>query len=82
VEKAMQQIFSKKLLARDIDAAARFSTAHNLDAITLDGDEANRKGSMQGGYHDDNRSRLAHVVAIRDARAEVRSLPCGLVLKL
>jgi structural maintenance of chromosome 3 (chondroitin sulfate proteoglycan 6) len=49
VERAMQQIFAMKLLARDLEVAARVSEAANLDCITLEGDEASRKGSMQVG---------------------------------
>ena len=67
----MRQIFGKKLLARDLEVAARFSESANLDAITLDGDEANRKGSMQGGYHDEKNSKLGQVMAIREAKKEV-----------
>ena len=71
VEKAMQQIFGLKLLARDLEVAARFSETAKMDAITLDGDEASRKGSMQGGYHDEKNSKLAQVLAIRAAKAEL-----------
>jgi len=71
VEKAMQQIFGLKLLARDLEVAARFSETAKMDAITLDGDEASRKGSMQGGYHDEKNSKLAQILTIRAAKAEL-----------
>lgn len=74
VDRAMRQIFGRKLLARDLETASRFSDSANLDCITLDGDEANRKGSMQGGYHDTSQSKLAQVMAIREAKAQVLSL--------
>ncbi len=74
VDKAMQQIFGMKLLARDLEVAARFSETAHLDAITLDGDEASRKGSMAGGYHDEKNSKLAQVLAIREAKAELAPL--------
>jgi structural maintenance of chromosome 3 (chondroitin sulfate proteoglycan 6) len=72
VDKAMRQIFGLKLLARDLEVAARFSETAGMDAITLDGDEASRKGSMQGGYHDERNSKFAQVLAIRAAKAELR----------
>jgi len=74
VDKAMQQIFGLKLLARDLEVAARFSEVANMDAITLDGDQASRKGSMQGGYHDEKNSKLAQVLAISVAKAELMPL--------
>eukprot|EP00968_Pinguiococcus_pyrenoidosus_P002811 scaffold149_cov315-Pinguiococcus_pyrenoidosus.AAC.149 len=39
VEKAMQEVFGKKILARNMDVANEFSAKSNMDAITLDGDE-------------------------------------------
>ena len=35
----MRQVFSKKLLARDLDTAAHYSKEFQLDAITKDGDQ-------------------------------------------
>lgn len=72
VDKAMQQIFGRKLLARDLITAGRFSESCDMDAVTMEGDEANRKGSMQGGFHDEKNQKLAHVATIRVASAEVR----------
>ena len=37
VDLAVKQVFGKKLLARDIDAAALFSREFQFDAITKDG---------------------------------------------
>jgi structural maintenance of chromosome 3 (chondroitin sulfate proteoglycan 6) len=53
VAPAIQQVFGKKLLARDLETAARYSKECQLDAITKEGDVVNRKGGFEGGYHDD-----------------------------
>ena len=64
MEQAIRQVFGKKLLARDLDTAAHFSKEFQLDAITTDGDQVNRKGGFEGGYHDERVSRIGAVVKI------------------
>lgn len=68
----MRQIFGRKLLARDIEVAARFSEEADLDAVTLDGDEVSRKGLLYGGSHEDRVNKLASYDAINAAKEEVR----------
>ncbi|MGH7954938.1 MAG: hypothetical protein ACREOZ_03165, partial [Gloeomargaritales cyanobacterium] len=38
VEKAMQHLFGKKLIAKSVDAVSTFSSGYGMDAITLEGD--------------------------------------------
>jgi structural maintenance of chromosome 3 (chondroitin sulfate proteoglycan 6) len=70
-EQAIRQVFSKKLLARDLDTAAHFSKEYQLDAITKDGDQVNRKGGFEGGYHDERASRIGAVMKIRESNAQL-----------
>jgi structural maintenance of chromosome 3 (chondroitin sulfate proteoglycan 6) len=58
VERAMQHVFSRKLLARDSESAAEWATKVSMDAITLDGDLCSRKGALTGGFIDVQKSRL------------------------
>ena len=51
-------MFGHKLFVRDLDIAAQYSKECNLDAITKEGDQVNRKGGFEGGFHDDKLSRL------------------------
>lgn len=74
MEQAIRQVFGKKLLARDLDTAAHFSKEFQLDAITTDGDQVNRKGGFEGGYHDERVSRIGAVVKIREANAKIAEL--------
>ncbi len=50
VAPAVQQVFARTLLCPDLDTAAEFARSTQLNCITLDGDEANRKGTLTGGY--------------------------------
>jgi structural maintenance of chromosome 3 (chondroitin sulfate proteoglycan 6) len=71
MEQAVRQVFGKKLLARDLDTAAHFSKEYQLDAITTEGDQVNRKGGFEGGYHDERVSRIGAVLKIREATAKI-----------
>ena len=73
VEKAMQQVFGKKLIARDFEIARKFARECNMDAITMDGDEVNRKGALEGGFHDERRSRLLSYAGIQEARSKLEA---------
>jgi structural maintenance of chromosome 3 (chondroitin sulfate proteoglycan 6) len=67
-------VFGKKLLARDLEVAAAFSKSSGLDAVTKDGDLVNRKGGFEGGYHEERDSRIASLVRLRAATAQVAEL--------
>ena len=73
-EQAIRQVFGKKLIAKDLDIAAHYSKEYQLDAITADGDQVNRKGGFEGGYHDERVSRIGAVVKIREANAKLSAL--------
>jgi structural maintenance of chromosome 3 (chondroitin sulfate proteoglycan 6) len=68
VEKAMNHIFAKKLLAKSVEAASSYSISHNMDAITLDGDLCSRKGALSGGYIDRGQSKLKAFNNLKEAR--------------
>jgi len=74
LEVAVKQVFGHKLLARDLDVAARFSKECGLDAITKEGDQVNRKGGFEGGFHDEKASRIGAVYKIREANAALQEL--------
>lgn len=65
---AMEQVFGKTVICPTLEAAAQFSKANNLNAITLDGDRVERKGALTGGYHDSHRSRLDAIKQLKSAQ--------------
>ena len=48
VRRAMEHVFSRKLLARSLDVTSAWSVHSGMDAITLDGDLCSRKGALTG----------------------------------
>lgn len=57
-QKAIQQVFGKTCVCRDLTIAAAYVKSHGINTITLDGDKVDRKGALTGGYHDVRRSRI------------------------
>lgn len=58
VQRAIEHVFNKKLVARNIETAGEWSSRLGMDAITLDGDLSGRKGALTGGFVDTSKSRL------------------------
>ena len=58
VKKAVQQVFGRTAVCRDLTVAAAYVRSHGLNTITLDGDKVDRKGALTGGYVDVRRSRI------------------------
>jgi structural maintenance of chromosome 3 (chondroitin sulfate proteoglycan 6) len=64
-------VFGKKLIARDFDTARQFARECNMDALTMDGDEVNRKGALEGGFHDERRSKLKAYLGIVESKSKL-----------
>ncbi|KAK9485015.1 RecF/RecN/SMC [Lipomyces starkeyi] len=71
---AIEQVFSKTIVCWNLEASAQYARSHNLNAITLQGDQANKKGVLTGGYHDKRYSRLDAVSAVRSGRENYENL--------
>lgn len=74
IENAIKQVFGKKLLAKDLEIAAKFSRECQLDAVTLEGDLVNRKGGFEGGYHDERSSKILTVQKIQAGCSQLAKL--------
>tara|TARA_B110000208_G_scaffold187040_1_gene244499 strand:+ start:79 stop:1164 length:1086 start_codon:yes stop_codon:yes gene_type:complete len=68
VERAMLQVFGQTLLCRNREVCAQYAREHMLDCITLDGDQVNRRGALDGGYFDQGTSRLKAYNLSKEAR--------------
>jgi structural maintenance of chromosome 3 (chondroitin sulfate proteoglycan 6) len=60
------KVFGRTVVCPDLATAADYTRSHGLNAITLDGDRADRKGVLTGGYYDVRRSRLDVIKAVRN----------------
>lgn len=55
---AMELVFGKTLICRNLEVASQFSKSENLDCITLEGDQVSRRGTLTGGFFGNRKSRL------------------------
>lgn len=58
VTKAVQQVFGRTIVCKSLHRGSELARLYNLNAITLDGDRANTKGVLSGGFRDFGNSRL------------------------
>ncbi|CAD7703646.1 unnamed protein product [Ostreobium quekettii] len=69
-EKAIGEIFGKKMICKTIDIASEVAKSYQLDCVTMDGDQAGRKGALSGGHYDPGRSKLEAFLHLRQAKKE------------
>ncbi|BGP07249.1 Structural maintenance of chromosomes protein 3 [Rhodotorula toruloides] len=71
---AFKQVFGRTIICQTLEIAGAYTRSHGLNAITLDGDKYDRKGSLTGGYHDVRRSRLDAVKQLKAAQKKDEEL--------
>jgi len=64
------QVFARTIVCEDLPTAAQYTRSHGLNAVTVEGDRADRKGALTGGFHDVRRSRLDTVKGVKRWREE------------
>ena len=74
VEKAVREVFGRKLLAQNMEAAAELSRAADMDAVTITGDHVSRRGVLHGGSQDRRESAIGAFKRARDLRETLRGL--------
>lgn len=68
-ERAVRHVFNRIMLCEDFNSATRTARQHDVDCVTLDGDQVQRKGALTGGYIDKKVSRLELQRSIKQLRA-------------
>ncbi|KAK6003792.1 hypothetical protein QM012_009563 [Aureobasidium pullulans] len=69
-EKAFEQVFGKTIVCPNLATASQYARSHGVSAITPEGDRADKKGALTGGFHDPRSSRLDGVRNVQHWRAE------------
>ncbi|KAI9097065.1 putative chromosome segregation protein SudA [Phlyctochytrium arcticum] len=67
---AFDQVFGKAIICPSLKVASEFARSHGLNAVTLDGDRADRKGALTGGYLDSRRARLETIKNLKHLREQ------------
>ena len=69
-EKAFEQVFGKTIVCPNLATASQYARSHGVSAITPEGDRADKKGALTGGFHDPRSSRLDGVRQVQNWRTE------------
>lgn len=82
-EAAFEHVFGKTIICPNLQVAAQYARSHSVSAITPEGDRADKKGALTGGFHDPRQSRLDalriaakkrdEVIAYKDRAHEIRT---------
>ncbi|KAL9651690.1 hypothetical protein ABK040_009305 [Willaertia magna] len=67
-EKVIKHLFGKTYVCKDLDSGSQFARDHNVNCVTLSGDQANRKGTLTGGFVEQGQSRLENMKQIQEWR--------------
>ncbi len=59
------KVFGRTIICEDLATAAQYTRSHGLNAVTVEGDRADRKGALTGGFHDVRRSRMDSAKAVK-----------------
>merc|ERR1719193_1539094 len=73
VRPAMDQIFGQTLICRKLEMASDYAQRFSMDVITLGGDSVNRKGAIDGGYHEQRHSRIKAMASMNAAERDVHA---------
>lgn len=69
--KAFEQVFNKAIICPNLEVASAYARSAGLTAVTLDGDRADRKGALTGGYLDARRSKLETAKTLKTLRTQL-----------
>ncbi|QLG74801.1 hypothetical protein HG535_0H01280 [Zygotorulaspora mrakii] len=70
-EKAVKHVFGKAIVVKDLGQGARIAKRFKLNAITLDGDRADQRGVLTGGYHEQHKkTRLDSLRSLKNSRTQ------------
>ncbi|ODV63746.1 cohesin subunit SMC3 [Ascoidea rubescens DSM 1968] len=75
---AVKQVFSRSVVAISLERGSEIAREYKLTAITLDGDRADKRGVLTGGYRDQKRSRIDALNAQRRRKIETNESERGL----
>ncbi|CAI6814619.1 CNT_HP2_G0029810.mRNA.1.CDS.1 [Saccharomyces cerevisiae] len=74
-EKAVKHVFGKTIVVKDLGQGLKLAKKHKLNAITLDGDRADKSGVLTGGYLDQHkRTRLESLKNLNESRSQHKKI--------
>ncbi|KAJ2614036.1 Structural maintenance of chromosomes protein 3 [Coemansia sp. RSA 1365] len=72
-QRAFQQVFGKTIICPSLDVGSGYARSMGLTAVTLEGDKADRRGELMGGFASRKGSRLEAAKALMQARMRAQT---------
>lgn len=69
----MKQVFGRAMVASSLDVASKVAKEYELTCITFDGDRADRKGALTGGFTDARKTRMENIKSLLKTEQELAS---------
>ncbi|CAD5216498.1 unnamed protein product [Bursaphelenchus xylophilus] len=67
-EPVYRQIFASIAVVRDLQSGARISRSYQMNCVTINGEQIDRRGPMTGGYLDRKRSKMEASAKLRESK--------------
>ncbi|CCK73546.1 cohesin subunit SMC3 NDAI_0G05630 [Naumovozyma dairenensis CBS 421] len=78
-DKAVKHVFGKTIVVKDLSTGLKLAKKYKLSAITLDGDRADKRGVLTGGYHDQHKkTRLDSLKSLNSSRTKHKAVTAEL----
>eukprot|EP00045_Choanoeca_perplexa_P012565 m.137533 g.137533 ORF g.137533 m.137533 type:complete len:1205 (-) comp16056_c0_seq1:67-3681(-) len=74
IKPAVQHVFARTIVCKDLEVAAKFAGEGQLDCLTMEGDKVNRRNVFSGGYVETGRLKLKVQRGIVACREELQAL--------
>jgi structural maintenance of chromosome 3 (chondroitin sulfate proteoglycan 6) len=74
IRPAVDQVFGRTLITRTVDVASQMSRMHDVNCVTLDGDQVNKQGALTGGFLDLSRSKIDATRDLRSGQEELAKI--------
>ncbi|CCE64615.1 hypothetical protein TPHA_0I01090 [Tetrapisispora phaffii CBS 4417] len=74
-EKAVMHVFGKTIVVKDLGEGSKLAKRFKMNAITLDGDRADKRGELTGGYYDQHQKmKLDALKDLKNANAQFKQI--------
>ncbi|KAJ3116176.1 Structural maintenance of chromosomes protein 3, partial [Nowakowskiella sp. JEL0407] len=77
-EKAFKQVFGKAVICPTLEIASAYARGSGLTAVTFEGDRADRKGALTGGFINYKNSRIECTTRLQDTTQKITDLETNL----
>lgn len=72
--KAMNQVFGRVLICKDLTVATQQARLHRINCVTMQGEKAQFRGAIEAGFVDRSKTRVEVMHSIKNAKATISQI--------